>query len=264
MAKRLKRTPELELSLNIQSDTFIRPPREAQRNALLNRAMKEFVEDLEALDKLATGFVAGAGEASFSDRTQATLTDDQIMEDWQFPVMQAMSEAVAEKGGHILEVGFGRGISSTMIQEVGVDAHTIIECNDSVVDRYHEWKQLLFPENQTINLVHGLWQDTVGTLGQFDGIFFHTYPLNEDEYMKYVNGSITFAGHFFPIAARHLKEGGIFTYFSNEIDSLSRAHQRLLFQHFSHFSAQLLPLEMPTNVQDTWWADSIVIIKAIK
>jgi guanidinoacetate N-methyltransferase len=29
---------------------------------------------------------------------------------------------------------------------------------------------------------------TIDDLGLFDGIFFHTYPLNEEEYMKNVHG----------------------------------------------------------------------------
>lgn len=254
----------MEISLLIKEESFIRPPREVQRNALLNRAIKEFVLDLEAMNMLAERFVAGDTQQAFADRTQTSLSDEEIMEDWQFPVMEAMADIVSETSGDVLEVGFGRGISSTMIQELGVRSHTIIECNDSVVERFHEWKQLLFEEVDSIHLVHGLWQDSMEDLGQFDGIFFHTYPLNEEEYLSYVHESVTFAEHFFEIAAQHLKAGGVFTYFSNEIDSLSRAHQRLLFQHFSSFSAHLVPVQVPDNVKDTWWADSIVIIKATK
>ena len=149
-----------------------------------------------------------------------------------------------------------------MIQEQQVRSHTIIECNDSVVERFHAWKTA-YP-GQDFRLVHGLWQDTIDALGLFDGIFFHTYPLNEEEYMKYVAGTVTFAEHFFATAAAHLRPNGAFTYFSNEIDSLSRAHQRALFQHFSSFSLQTVRLDLPADVKDTWWANSMVVIKAVK
>lgn len=184
------------------------------------------------------------------------------MEDWQIPIMRAMAKLVTKKQGRILEIGFGRGIASSMIQEEGVDSHTIIECNDSVVERFHEWKSLL--PGRDIRLVHGLWQDTIKDLGLFDGIFFHTYPLNMEEYLEYVNGSVTFAEHFFQTAASHLHPGGVFTYLSQEMDSFSRSHQRLLFQHFSSFSVQIIPLNLPTDVKDAWWADSMVVAEAVK
>ena len=82
--------------------------------------------------------------------------------------------------------------------------------------------------------------------------------------MQYVNGSITFAEHFFEHASKHLKKGGAFTYFSNEIDSLSREHQQLILKYFSSFSISVMPLKMPEDVKDTWWANSIVVIKAVK
>jgi len=82
--------------------------------------------------------------------------------------------------------------------------------------------------------------------------------------MNYVHGSITFAEHFFSHASKHLKQGGSFTYFSNEINSLSREHQRILLQYFSSFSIEVVDLNMPDDVTDTWWADRIVVVKAIK
>ena len=263
MLRRIHRTDQYSLNLEIHDDTFISPPKEFQRSVLVSKSLKEYAEDLDALHDSAKRFVpGGVTERLDIDRTQKELSDQEIMEDWQIPLMQSMVNAITQSNGDILEIGFGRGISSTMIQEAGAASHTIIECNDSVVDRFHEWKPLMPGEN--IKLVHGLWQDTIQNLGQFDGLFFHTYPLNKDEYMAYVNGAVTFAEHFFPTAIEHLKDGGAFTYFSNEIDSLSREHQRLLLKYFSSFSVQTISLEVPNDVVDTWWADSMVVIKAIK
>jgi guanidinoacetate N-methyltransferase len=262
MTKKIKRTENFEIVIEIKTEDFIRPPRDAQRNALLNNALNEFSENLQALDKLAVRFVPGKLQIALEDRTQKILSDDEIMEEWQIPLMQAMAEVVTETHGNILEIGFGCGVSSTFIQEQCVLSHTIIECNDSVVERFLNWKEL-FKQNK-INLVHGLWQDTIDDLGLFDGIFFHTYPLNEEEYMKNVHGRATFAEHFFKAAAEHLRPGGVFTYFSNEIDSLSRSHQRALFKHFSAVSLKVINLELPDDINDTWWADSMVIVKAVK
>lgn len=261
MTRRIKRNPNFEISLTIRNDDFIRPPTDGQRNSLLNRTIKEFADDVVELDRHAANFVAGALDTGLSaDRTQQELSDNEIMEDWQLPILQAMADSVCRSGGDILEVGFGRGISAAMIQEHTVRSHTIIECNDSVIDRFGVWQQNF--ADRRIDLVRGLWQDVIDSLGLFDGIFFHTYPLTEEEYMQYVHNSVTFAEHFFEPAAAHLRTGGAFCYFSNEIDSLSRAHQRALLKHFSSFSVRVVDLEMPSDVKDTWWADSMAIVTA--
>lgn len=262
--RKIKRSKHYEVVLNINDDNFIRPPRDVQRNAVVNRAMKEFAADLKILDEQTNRFVTGATVFGFNkDRKQQIMEEQQIMEDWQIPLMKAMAKVVAEDGGDILEIGFGRGISAKMIMEYPIDSYMTVECNDNVIERFFIPFKAKYKE-KNIGIVHGLWQDTINDLGKYDGIFFHTYPLNDDEYMEYVNGSITFAEHFFSYASSHLKPGGSFTYFSNEIDSLSREHQQLLFKHFSSFTLEVLPLHMPEDVIDTWWADSIVVIKATK
>lgn len=263
MTRRFKRLRDFDIALQIKNDQFINPPREAQKNWLLNKALSEFVDDLMHLDAASKHWVPGAPALPLHDRSQQQLSDDNIMEDWQKPLMQAMAEVVTETHGDVLEVGFGLGVSATYIQALGVKSHTIIECNDSVVQRFHAWKAH-YP-NADIRLVHGTWQDTIETLDMYDGIFFHTYPLNEAEYLEYIGQSMTFAQHFFPTAAAHLRPGGIFTYLTNEIDSFSRAHQRLIFQYFSSMTLRVVaPLNLPQDVKDAWWADSMVVIKALK
>ena len=263
MTRRMRRTPDFDITLDIKNDGFIAPPRESQRSWLLNRAVAEFAGDLVHLDRLAGRFVPGAeAPVQIQDRSQAGLADDEIMEDWQIPLMRAMAEVASESHGDVLEIGFGRGVSASFLQELGVSSHTIIECNRSVIERFHAWKEG-YPGRE-IRLVEGRWQDVIDGCGSYDGIFFHTYPLDEQEYIDQAVNSVTFAAHFFPAAAAHLRPGGVFTYMTNEIDSLSRNHQRLLFQHFSSFTLRLLhPLDLPPDIRDTWWADSMVIVKAV-
>lgn len=263
MTRRIKRHKDFELSLTIKNEDFIRPPRDGQRNWLLNRAVAEFAEHLIALDGVAGRFVPGVDALPTADRTQAALSEQEIMEDWQIPLMAAMADAVAGAHGDVLEIGFGRGVASTMIQQCGVRSHTIIECNDSIVQRYETWRTD-YPDADT-RMVHGRWQDVLDGLGKFDGIFFHTYPLNEDEFVEQIGESATFAAHFFAHAAAHLVAGGVFTYLSNEIESLGRTHQKLLFEHFSSIEMQVIrDLPVPTNVADAWWADSMVVVAATK
>lgn len=263
MTRRIKRLRDFDITLQIKRDDFIKPPRDSQRNWLLNHTISEFADNLNELDDLAAKFVSGTGTLPTGDRTQTVLTDDEIMEEWQIPLMQAMAKVVTANHGHVLEIGFGRGIASTMIQERGVSAHTIIECNDSIVARFQDWLRA-FPERE-IHLAHGMWQDVLSDLGLFDGIFFHTYPLNETEFIEQIAESTTFADHFFPHAAKHLVDGGVFTYLSNEIDSLSRSHQRHLLRHFSTIEISVVEsLDLPEDIRDAWWADSMVVVKAVK
>jgi guanidinoacetate N-methyltransferase len=263
MIRKLRRTADFELSLVIHNDQFIAPPRQSQRNWLLNKLLSEVADDLNSLHHAAARFIPGQETTAIHERTHTELTDDAIMEDWQIPVMEAMARIVTETHGDVMEVGFGRGVSARFIQDCGVKSHTIVECNDSVIERYGLWRAQ-YPERD-IRLLAGRWQDVTEQMGQFDGIFFHTYPLNEAEYAETVLQSVTFAEHFFPTAAAHLRPGGVFTYLTNEIDSFSRAHQRLVFKYFRSLTLQVLsPLYIPPDSRDTIWADSMVLIKAVK
>jgi guanidinoacetate N-methyltransferase len=261
--RKLKRHPGFEVAVTLTADTFIAPPRQSQRNWLLNRAMAEFADDLVALDRAAARFIAGTDMAGIGDRTATPLADDEIMEDWQVPIMRAMSALVTASHGDVLEIGFGRGIASGFVQDAGVRSHTIVECNASVIERYHRWRA--GRPGQDIRLIPGRWQDVTGQLGQYDGVFFHTYPLTDDEYMEQVVHSVTFAEHFFPTAAAHLRPGGAFTYLTNEMDSLSRGHQRLIFRHFTSCTMRLIgPLDIPPTSRDAFWGDAMVLVQAIK
>lgn len=96
MTRKLKRSKDFEIVLQLKHDDFIRPPRDAQRNWLLNRAITEFADDRMDLDQLAKRFVPGSDGADVRDYSQARLTDQEITEDWQIPVMQEMARMVTE------------------------------------------------------------------------------------------------------------------------------------------------------------------------
>lgn len=263
MTRRIRRSHDYEITVQIANDAFIRPPREAQRSWLLNKAIGELVDELTHYHRIAPRFAAGVETLALAERDEAALTDAQIMEDWQIPIMQAMAGVAAAPDRDLLEIGFGRGVASTMLQQVGVRSHTIVECNASVIERYHGWRAQ-YP-TRAIQLIPGLWQDVTDQFGQYDSIFFHTYALSEDEYLENAVKSVTFAAHFFATASAHLRPGGVFTYLTNEIDSLSRAHQRAILDHFSSFSLRRVEgLAIPGDVKDTWWADSMMVIGAVK
>ena len=157
--RNLKRHPGFEVAVTLTADTFIAPPRQSQRNWLLNRAIAEFADDLVALDRAAARFIAGTDTAGIGDRTATPLADDEIMEDWQVPIMRAMSALVTASHGDVLEIGFGRGIASGFVQDAGVRSHTIVECNASVIERYQRWRAER--PGQDIRLIPGRWRNRI-------------------------------------------------------------------------------------------------------
>ena len=266
--KYLKKTSynDFEVQFTFKNENFINPPRKTQREWLVTQLLNEVSDDLIDLDRVSKEFVPGAdmmNRGYISDASHSELPEQVILEDWQIPIMKSMAKHATETGGDILEIGFGRGVSATFIQEHGVRSHTIVECNSFSIKNYYEpWKQR-YPQND-IKLIPERWEDVEKELGLFDGIFFHAFPLDDEEFIRYVVNSITFAEHFFAVAARHLRKKGAFTYLTTEINSLSRRHQRALFKHFTSINLSLEPLTIPEDTKDAWWADTMVIVKAVK
>jgi len=263
MTRRIKRHQQYELTLSIKDDAFIKTPRDAQRNWFLNRVIRESAEELQELNVIAPHMVRGSDQLIELDRQHGSLSETDIMEDWQIPVMKAMASAVTKQGGDVLEVGMGRGIASDFIQEHDPKSHTIIECNEQIASTFDEWKSK-YP-GKDIKIITSLWQECLDQLQMYDGILFHTYPLSDEEFVDTVVKDVTFAAHFLSAACEHLRPGGSLTYLTNEFDSLSRAHQRELFKYFSSFSLSVeTNLDVPDNTRDALWIKKMLIIKATK
>jgi len=186
----------------------------------------------------------------------------QVMQDWERPLMKEMAKIAATTHGHVLEIGFGMGISATYIQEHGVASHTIVECNEDIVRAFEEWRKS-YPQRD-IRIVQGRWQEEVGRLGPFDSVLFDAYPMSEAEFTEHIIENITFAESFFQTASSCLRPGGVFTYYTNEIDSFSRRHQRALLNYFDSIALRVIRSLHPPQTSHYWWADSMVAICATK
>lgn len=252
---------------------FISTLKENQRNWMLTRTLEESVDDLCHINKISKRFVSGsrreliqeewAKSKAEYDELQLIIDGQQVMQSWERPYMESMAKVASESRGDILEIGFGMGISASFIQSYNPRSYTVIECNEDVKRQFETWRAK-YPADRKIDLVLGKWQDVIDQLGLFDSIFFDTYPLNEQEFTRYVIEDVTFASHFFETAAKHLKKGGIFTYYSNEIDSVGRRHQRRLFEYFETISFSVVGPLYPPEDCNYWWADSMVVVKAVK
>ncbi len=265
---------EFKLSLQIKDNKFMQTLMGKEKNWLLQKTFKEFVEDLICLDKQSQSFRPGSkispdnknwenSPANYQDE-KLIIGNTEVMCDWERPLMEAMARAVTENHGDVLEVGFGMGISATYIQEFGVKSHTIIEFNNEVFEACKRWQEK-YPDRD-IRLIHGKWQDAIEKLDRkFDGIFYDIAPTSDEEETKNLIENVAAdADPFFPWASSCLKDGGIFTYYTQEIDSLSRRHQRLLLQHFSSFSVSLVKGMNPPEDCEYWYTDSMTVVKAIK
>lgn len=141
-----------------------------------------------------------------------------VMEDWEQNYMDKLGVIAASNGGRVLELGYGMGLSAGAIQSHPISSHIVIECHPDVVHKcITDFKPAI--DSGRMHIYSGFWQDVTPTLasGIFDGILFDTYPLKEEE----IHGNHFW---FFKEAFRLLKPGGILTYYSDEVDSLSEPH----------------------------------------
>ena len=90
-----------------------------------------------------------------------------VQGDWDTTVMKAHAEITCRNGGHILECGFGMGISATHIQKQNIKSHTIIELNDEIYEKAVEWAK----DKPNTKIISGDWK-TVELNEKFDGILY--------------------------------------------------------------------------------------------
>ena len=101
----------------------------------------------------------------------------QVMMKWEEPIMQKMADLCVSEGDDVLEIGFGMGILSDMIQAKKPKSHTIIECHKDVIPKLKTWAE----GKSNVNIVEGKWFSEVDNLGKYDSILHDTYG-DDDRY----------------------------------------------------------------------------------
>jgi len=236
------------------------------------RMIKEAVSDFDELQKIADRGVPGGDRATIDidlreasahyDDKELVISGQQVMQAWEQPLMAQLARYAARSHGDVLEVGFGMGLSATAIVNEGVRSYTVIESNPEVQAKARAWRTK-FPDTD-IRIVPGRWQDAIGALGRFDGILFDTYPVDEQEMVEYYVHSTYYIEHFLPHAVEHLVEGGVLAYYTSEINSLGRGHQRLLFQHFRSLEMSVVDGMAPPPDCAYYFASSMVAVAAVR
>lgn len=128
-----------------------------------------------------------------------------IMSTYEEPIMKVAAEIIANKGGDILNVGFGLGIIDHFIQLKKPTSHTIIEPHKQL---YNEAMKNGWDKNVT--MLNECWTVSVDRFikegRKFDGIYFDTFSY--DHYNSTLDKFIKKLKYI-------LKENGIFSYFIN-------------------------------------------------
>ena len=100
-----------------------------------------------------------------------TVRNEEVMHDWEKPIMKRMAEFVCQDGGDIIEFGFGMGISATHIQKQNIKSHTICENNPVVLERLYKWAK----GRDNVIVLEGDWYDNINSMKLYNGVFFDTH-----------------------------------------------------------------------------------------
>ncbi len=94
-----------------------------------------------------------------------------VMHEWERPIMESKADFICKDGGHILELGFGMGISATAIQQYNIKSHTICEMHPQIIKKLKEWQK----DKLNVKILEGDWYDNIKNFEKYDGILFDTY-----------------------------------------------------------------------------------------
>jgi guanidinoacetate N-methyltransferase len=177
-----------------------------------------------------------------------------VMEDWERPYMKALANVATLNGGTVLEIGFGLGLSASYIQENKIEKHIIIEANTTVFEKVKN-----FAQNARIATVPvlGFWQEEITSFPDesIDGILFDAYALSEEEFECHFP--------FFKHAYRILKNNGIFTYYSSEVEKYSSFHlEYLQSAGFKNIAQEICQVSPPEDC--LYWNSETIMVPIIR
>lgn len=183
---------------------------------------------------------------------------NQIMQSWERPYMKRLAEIVTSRGGDVLEVGFGMGISAGFIQKSKrIKTHTVIECHPLMIASAKK-KMTKAIKNGRFILKEGFWEYISKKLPNksFDGIFFDSCSLDKEvEFFQFFP--------FFKESFRLLKDDGIFTYFSDEPNILSEKHKKLLSSAgFKNIKFEVCKVKPPKSC--IYWKHNSIVAPIIR
>lgn len=94
-----------------------------------------------------------------------------VMHSWEKSIMELYANFVCSNGGHILELGFGLGLSATAIQAHNIKSHTICEIHPQIIEYLKDWAK----DKPNVIILEGDWFDNVDKMKKYDGILYDTH-----------------------------------------------------------------------------------------
>jgi guanidinoacetate N-methyltransferase len=174
---------------------------------------------------------------------------EQVMQYWERPLMRQLARYATRRGGRVLEVGFGLGVSADYIMESGCEAYCVIEPHPAIAERARGWGER---QAVPVTVVEDFWQNAMEQLGKFDGVLFDTYPVDSDAAANSYRS-------FLPLAHKVLCPDGALTYYSEETRAFSPAHLALILEHFNSVEFVVVEdLQVPDDCR-YWKHDHMVV-----
>ena len=191
--------------------------------------------------------------------TAAAIIDEatgwDVMSTWETPIMQKHADIVCANGGHILEFGFGMGISAGLIQEKDIESHTIIEINDGIYANLVEWAK----DKPNVVAVKGDWFNDIPKDKKYDGIFYDGF------------GDMMNKRYFPTRIMEHCKVGTILTWYNNllkeesqydgDVKTMNRLHNGKALGDLEQFKSperityETVSLTIPDEARVKWYLE---------
>ena len=173
--------------------------------------------------------------------------------------MKRHAEVVCENGGHILEIGFGMGISAGYIQDLKPASHTIVESHPQICEKLKDWcweRKYNEGKEVNINIVNGRWYDNLKTIKDlgitFDGIFYDAF--GDLDVTKFREALLDFNINLPPYPL--MKVGTIITFWN------TFAEERNFFGFEENITYEKIKINPPKNSyfnNDTYYLPKVVV-----
>lgn len=169
----------------------------------------------------------------------------QVMMEWEKPYMEKSIEFL-EPFGDVLEIGFGLGYSASKIMKYPIKSYTIIECDPNVIKQIKIWRKKY---NTKINIIEGMWQEKLGSLKEFDCIYFDDYPLEINEKTDKITKGLSNKRLLLFIdlcIQNHTKKGSKISFYLNENNKITLSSDSTPFVKIEYKS---INIDIPENCE---------------